>query len=63
MNKENTASLSSLLGKGAKVKVSPPVKTDIVYYLRVTQEDGERAWSSPIWVRKMSSKTIESNKQ
>lgn len=30
----------------------PPLKTDIVYYLRVTQKDGERAWSSPIWVSK-----------
>ena len=35
---------------------SPPLKTDIVYYLRVTQEDGEQAWSSPIWVKKMSNK-------
>ena len=31
---------------------SQPLKADSVYYLRVTQEDGERAWSSPIWVRK-----------
>ena len=31
---------------------SPSLKTDVIYYLRVTQEDGERAWSSPIWARR-----------
>jgi len=41
----------------------PPLKTDVVYYLRVTQEDGEQAWSSPIWVKKMSNKAIENDKQ
>ena len=35
----------------------PPLKTDLVYYLRVTQKDGERAWSSPIWIRKVSNHT------
>ena len=35
----------------------PPLKTDVIYYLRVTQEDGERAWSSPVWIKKMSNKS------
>jgi len=32
--------------------VDKPVEKDSFYYLRVVQDDGEWAWSSPIWVGK-----------
>jgi hypothetical protein len=34
---------------GASLTHQPPAP-DSFYYLRVTQDNGERAWSSPIWV-------------
>lgn len=36
-----------------KVVIAPPKKGDphfVFYYIRVTQQDGNMAWSSPIWV-------------
>lgn len=38
-----------------KVAITPKDKTApfVFYYLRVTQEDGHMAWSSPIWVDKV----------
>ena len=29
-----------------------PPKDDNFYYLRVVQDNGERAWSTPIWIRR-----------
>lgn len=53
---KNNVDIQTIPGEkeGAEIKLEyrelkSPNRTDY-YYLRVIQEDGERAWSSPIWV-------------
>jgi hypothetical protein len=34
---------------------NPPPDLDLYYYVRLTQEDGQMAWSSPVWVAQAQS--------
>ena len=53
----NNIVIDSIEGKGrdeltGDITIQSPLKETEWYYLRVFQEDGEMAWSSPIWVNK-----------
>jgi hypothetical protein len=51
---KNNAALHTVRGQGVEEAVhyldKTPARTGDYYYMRVLQEDGEIAWSSPIWV-------------
>ena len=51
---KNNGALHAVRGKGVEGAVNysdnTPARTGDYYYLRAQQEDGETAWSSPIWV-------------
>ena len=48
--------LSTSLRPAARLAVSfedtVPPSAETSYYVRVTQIDGQQAWSSPIWIRR-----------
>jgi hypothetical protein len=36
-----------------------PINTSYYYYLEITQQDGDKIWSAPIWYTKTSATTLE----
>ncbi len=55
---KNGSILHSIAGQGVEATIhyrdDTPVGAGDYYYLRIIQEDGEMAWSSPIWVEQAS---------
>jgi len=54
--KNNSTILSVIRsGKEVQLEIEHEIneKSEVFFYVRVTQTDGEQAWSSPIWIKKV----------